>query len=126
MPQPIDPAELEEWLAKLPPRVAEVARKYPPTTCYRSTKHAGWHYRIHSYEEPVLPTNPDAPITLKLVHGRDSTLPGICAFGMEYDHLVKCDCGKWEPPTLEQAVKMSEIVKAGVPQEAMRDRSKDN
>jgi hypothetical protein len=40
-----------------------------------------------------------APITCKLVHGKDSYSPGIMVFGVKLSTLVACNCGKWEPPT---------------------------
>jgi hypothetical protein len=64
----VDP---EEWIDSLPPKVAAVARQYPPTQCYRSTEHPRLHYAIRCYEEPE-----HRPVTLKLMHGADSTLPG--------------------------------------------------
>lgn len=86
------------FLKKLPPHVAEVVREYPATTCYRSIENEG-HYWIYSYGEP--PTK-DGIVTVKIVHGRDSYLPGVMVFGVQIGSLVKCGCGKWESPTEEQ------------------------
>ena len=100
--------ELEAWCAGLPAHVAEVVRKYPPDRCYRSTQNPRFHYVIYSYEENA----PSTVVTLKLVHGADSTLPGIATFGQPVDQLLPCDCGKWKQPSEEQVARLSANIRA--------------
>lgn len=90
-------AAFERFVERLPPRVAEAARTYPATTCYRSNENPG-HYVIDSYNDP----DADGVVTVRLTHGRDSYSAGVSVFGVQIGSLVKCDCGKWEPPTVEQ------------------------
>lgn len=111
----VSPEEMEAWCAQLPDFVAAVARKYPPDRCYRSTQNPRFHYVIGSYEE-----NAGNVCTLKLVHGRDSTLPGVATFGQPPDQLIECDCGKWEPPTDGQTAVTGAWLKA----EGKRDRKR--
>lgn len=87
-------AEFQAWLADRPESVRRVAAVVPLTTCYRlkSTGERG-HYMVHSYAENG---------TLTLRHGRDSTLPGVGVFGINPEDVVRCGCGKWEPPTEAQ------------------------
>ena len=96
--------ELEDWLATRPPAVAAVARRFPPTTCYRSTENRG-HYLIGSYEEPKC-----GGVTVKLIHGADSFLPGIVVFGVDPETLISCDCGEWNWPTPEQTLEIREQI----------------
>jgi hypothetical protein len=95
------------WLDERPERVAAVARRYPPLTetvrplCYRSTEDPRYHYTILSYGEPT--DSDDKPVTMTLIHGHDSTLPGVATFGQDPSQLIACGCGQWKPPTPEQA-----------------------
>lgn len=96
--------EQEAWIAQRPPRVQAVARRYPgfrggKLVCYRSTQNPRFHYTIYSIGEPE---DPDAPCTLTLIHGADSTLPGVSTFGQPPEQLIECGCGHWEWPTAEQ------------------------
>jgi hypothetical protein len=87
--------KLKAWIKTLPKKVQKVANKYPGDTCYRKD---GGHYRIRSYDEEK-----DGSVSLQLIHGRDSFLPGVIVFGINpSDLLIQCNCGKWEPPTEEQ------------------------
>lgn len=97
MAKKFDEAAWQRFVKKLPPRVAEVAREYPANVCYRSIENDG-HYWIWSYADP----NEDDIVTVQITHGRDSYAPGIRVFGVQIGSLVKCDCGKWQPPTAEQ------------------------
>lgn len=92
----------QAWLDSLPPAVRVVAQKYPPADpvtakihCWRSSQNPLFHYVIKSFSEP------DAAglVTVTLVHGHDSTLPGVATFGQDPAQLTLCDCGKWQPPT---------------------------
>lgn len=79
----------EDWLASRPPKVRDVARRFPPDTCYRCTEDRG-HYAIYSYEETGA-----GPVTVKLIHGADSFLPFVRVFGVDPETLLKCGCGNW-------------------------------
>lgn len=88
-------ADFSKWAATLPPRVRDVAEQYPTWNCYRSTTNHG-HYRIYSYAEPK---DESVDVTLTLVHGRDSFLPGVAVYGQRPGNLAPCGCGLWLPPT---------------------------
>lgn len=91
----------EQWdtsIAGWPEPVRSVASKYPATRCYRSTDNPAWHFVISGYDVH----NETAEVFVELVHGRDSTLPGVKTFGQNPGQLIACACGKWEPPTQEQ------------------------
>jgi hypothetical protein len=108
-----------EWLGTTPAALREVATKYPPIRentdqwrCYLSTKSPSFHYTIKSYD-----TDAHGVITLTLIHGSDSALPGIGTFGQEPEQLIPCDCGHWEFPGPEQLAAtlrmMERVSKAG-------------
>ena len=82
--------DVREWFDSRPKRVQEIILRYPPS-CYRSTENPG-HYLIYSYDEPL----DDGPITVTVIHGRDSFLPGVTVFGVSLNSLLWCDCGNWE------------------------------
>jgi hypothetical protein len=84
-----------EWLAERPPAVRAFAERYP-FGCYRDRSRG--HYQIISYEEHT-----DGSVTMKILHGRDSTLPGTAVFGVTGADLVPCGCGQWEERTEDQA-----------------------
>lgn len=107
-PTPEDIERLEKWCAARPPRVAELARRFPPWNCYRSKENPRMHYTIYSIGEPK---EPDGPMTLTLVHGADSTLPGVSTFGHP-EQLIVCNCGHWQPPTEAQQEAMREHLDA--------------
>lgn len=88
--------EAKEWFESRPPQVQAAILETPPD-CYRSLDNPG-HYRLYSYEEPVN----SKEITVKLIHGRDSFLPGVLVFGVDRNSLLRCGCGKWQGPTKEQ------------------------
>ena len=88
---------LEEFLQELPEDTQRIARIYPPTICYKSKQSPRYHYMILSYSDK--PEGPDGAVTVTLIHGADSSLPGVATFGQEPEQLIVCDCGKWEPPT---------------------------
>jgi hypothetical protein len=90
---------------QLPAAAREVALKYPAVSerddrwrCYRSTKNPNWHFTIHSYDGP----DDAGAVTVTLVHGRDSSSPGVGTFGQDPAQLIACDCGHWEWPTAAQ------------------------
>lgn len=51
-------------------------------------------------------------MTLTLVHGSDSYLPGVATFGQPPEQLTPCGCGKWRQPTREQVAAMHERLEA--------------
>lgn len=118
-------AKLAAWIEDMPPEIAAVARAYPMTTCYRSSEDPKWHYVIQGYDQD----KEGGAITVTLVHGSDSTLPGVCTFGQAIEQLIKCDCGKWEGPTVMQtkathARMMARFVKPGDVVQLDPDKSK--
>lgn len=84
-----------------------VARRYPPWRCYRSMENPHYHYAIASYDHD----QETGGITLLLVHGSDSTLPGVKTFGQAWSQLLPCNCGKWEMPTPEQIQETHEYLR---------------
>ncbi len=80
--------ELEAWLVGRPQAIREMAEKWPPWTCYRSTL-GPYHYIIMSYGDDG---------TVRLVHGMDSTGPGLVTYGQDPRQLVTCDCGRFVGP----------------------------
>lgn len=89
---------LDAWLAAMPPHVALIVRAMPPCdankvpVCYRGKDNPLQHYVIVAYTE-----HGDADVMLKVIHGADSTLPGLGVFGVEPDSLVHCGCGRYQP-----------------------------
>lgn len=83
-------AALAKWIAERPPKVREVAERLRPGTCYRSTTNRG-HYFIRSYEQKR-----NGDVTLCIVHGEDSFLPGIAVFGVDPWTMRHCGCGHWK------------------------------
>ncbi len=92
----------DAWLLRRPPAIADAARRYPGwkdgrQCCYRSHQNARYHYTLYSYSE-----DRHGRVTCTLVHGADSTLPGVGTFGQPLEQLVPCDCGQWAPASDEQ------------------------
>ena len=77
-------------------RLREAVEKYPPDTCYRLKDYDG-HYILTNTD-----ISHDGKITVRILPSRDSYLPGVLVFGVLPTELVRCDCGKWEPPTEDQ------------------------
>lgn len=112
-----DPTEKwAEFLATLPPHIRAVAEKYPMTRCYRSTQNQRFHYKIHSYDG----YGPGSPVTVTLVHGADSTLPGVGAIGQPPDQLIACDCGNWRMPTKQEAAEGQQYARKVLSEERRR------
>lgn len=80
--------EFEAWLADRP-AIADVARRYPPWTCYRGADNPLMHYVLYSYSETP------RGVEVSAVHGHDSTLPGHRVFGLAPETLRICACGNW-------------------------------
>lgn len=94
--------EWNQWVSERPVAIQEVARRWPgwhdgQLVCYRSTQNVLYHYTLYAYDEGP------AGVTVRLIHGADSTLPGVMTFGQPLDQLVPCDCGRWKYPTPAQA-----------------------
>lgn len=103
--------------------LAEVQERYPSTTCYRDAdpRH---HFWIHSYERPgdnracLTPGcthehHTTDRVTVTIIHGSDSSSPGVATFGVDPTTLHRCDCGRWRWPTDEQIDETKRVV-AGV------------
>lgn len=93
------PDAWRSFLESLPAATREVAERYPAHDgnthiCYRSTENPRYHYIIYSYFNDL---------TVTLVHGADSTLPGVGTFGQPYAQLRHCGCGRWRHASAEQA-----------------------
>lgn len=99
------------WVAARPPAIAEAATKWPGCTpsgeleCYRSKRHRDAHYAIRSYEE-------GERVTVTVIHGADSFLPGVGAFGQELEELVRCGCGQWREASELEAARSNARVRA--------------
>jgi hypothetical protein len=106
---PVPKEEIERWFNELPDDVKPVAAKYPTTNeagelrCYRSTDNERQHYVIIAYSAP---TEECPHGSVRVVHGSDSALPGVVAFGIKVESLVSCGCGNWAPPTALQTAAM--------------------
>lgn len=101
-----------DWLAQLPEHVRNVALSLPnydPETsrpiCYRHAENPRWHFTIGAYST-------SDPVTVTLIHGRDSTLPGVAGFGQDPANLRPCHCGQWLPPTDSQTKFVQRRLKA--------------
>jgi len=93
-----DALQYERWLSTLDdPEIEKAARKWPLLWCYRSTNNPQWHLHIDGFGREQ-----DGRVTCMLIHGSDSTLPGVGTFGQDPKQLIPCKCGKWAPPTKEQ------------------------
>jgi hypothetical protein len=94
----------QTWLSTRPEIIRELFAKCPPWNCYRS-KEMGTaaHYSIAAYDENG---------TVRVIHGRDSFLPGVSVFGVKPETLVACGCGAFKFPTTAQVAKTGEKLKA--------------
>ncbi len=92
----------------------EVPPKGLQATCYRLSGAPG-HYRIVDYDRTL--SNPPGVCsccgeafqrqdgtspTVALLHGADSSLPGIGVVGVSMSNLVPCNCGQWREATEAQ------------------------
>jgi hypothetical protein len=114
----ISKEDFETCLAGASDSIQETARKYPAYQCYRSTKNARCHYLIGTYYAP----QEGGAIRVVLVHGRDSTLPGVKTFGEEPEQLVVCNCGAWGWPTPEQVEERKRLIEAERHANVIRER----
>lgn len=99
---------LEEWCHGRPAQIAAAAHKFPPFFCYRAKDNPRQHYIIHSFTEEGV----GKPVRCQIIHGADSTLPGVQVFGVDPESLVLCGCERWQKPTPEQVEAMREHVAA--------------
>ncbi len=74
------------------PELRRIAEEHPGVTCHRDL--FGGHYWIQVFRDDG---------HLWLLHGADSTLPGLDDPRVPPDHIVTCDCGRWRAATKEQA-----------------------
>lgn len=81
----------QKFVGTLNPLARKTAEDYPGLTCYKDF--IGSHFWIQRY-------NDDG--TVWLLHGRDSTLPGLDVQTYQPSELKTCDCGKWMPATQQQ------------------------
>jgi hypothetical protein len=98
--------EFEDWCAECPPEMQATARKWHPFTCYRDAENPNTHYVIASYG--LMPPGDRKAVLVTVLHGADSTLPGVSVFGVQVEHLKPCGCTKWDMPTEEQVEHMRE------------------
>jgi hypothetical protein len=95
----------EEWVQALPEFARATARSYPTWQCYRSVKSpALHHFKIYSYDYD--PNDLTVPISATVMHGSDSSLPGVAVQQYSLSLLVVCGCGGWKGPTDWQVMKM--------------------
>lgn len=100
----MDPEAFDAWLVDMPPAVQVVALRFPPD-CYRDPTRKATHYALMSYNEQP---GRGGDVTLSLIHGADSALPGVTVFGVVPQTLVRCGCGKWRCATEPQLEAMRE------------------
>lgn len=93
------PKTFEEWIATQPEAVKAIAKAFPPNECCKLKDDELGHFLIHAYGEDRF----NGEITVMLIQGKDSRLPGATTPGIPVDRLEPCGCGKWEQPTDEQA-----------------------
>lgn len=105
---------VEEPPPEVTERLAFIERLYPKDQCYRNRGDARHHFKIHSYEvgqthscsEPGCTHETDPTVvTVTLIHGSDSSLPGVAAMGFDPKILMACGCSKWEFPSDEQVAR---------------------
>lgn len=88
-----------KWLGTCPLVIQNVADAHSGLTCHKDI--LGGHYWIQMF-------NDDG--TLWLLHGRDSTLPGLDVKNHDASDLSTCDCGNWMPATKEQMLNSRALV----------------
>jgi hypothetical protein len=86
-----------EWVASRPENVRVWAEKLPPC-CYRHAGQPSGHYWLYSFD-----VGQDDTVTVKLVHGSDSFMPGFAVFGVDPADLIPCNCSGWLEGTPMQA-----------------------
>jgi hypothetical protein len=92
---------MDEWIVETkewPPKVREVALKYPVYQCYRSTEDPEFHYVIRSYGRD----RETDKVVVELVHASGTPQAGVMTFGQNPDQLLACNCGNWQPPTTNE------------------------
>lgn len=114
----INKEDFERCLAGSPDNIKEAARQYPAYQCYRSADNNRQHYLIGTYYTP----EEGGAIRVVLIHGSDSTLPGIKSFGEDPAQLVPCNCGAWDWPTREQVEERRVLIEAERHANVIRER----
>lgn len=113
---------------RLRPQVLSKAREFgmaAGTTgegymCYRTYERSEHHFAIATYDVLGDPDGKPVEVHLSVMHGRDSSSPGIIRMGTTLDWLEPCGCGRWEMPTDEQTDAMKRKVAAMGSREAAK------
>lgn len=88
-----------KFVGTLKTRARTTAEQHSGLTCHKDI--TGGHFWIQLYHDDG---------TVWLLHGRDSTLPGLDVKAHDPSDLAACDCGHWMPATKEQAEASRQIV----------------
>jgi hypothetical protein len=99
--------DFEKWVETIDIRLRETALKYPAYQCYKTAQTPPRHYWLVEYE---MPKDGVSPATVMILHGADSTLPGVGTFGQDPAQLIPCACGKWTAATPEQVAATRQLV----------------
>lgn len=98
MPPEAKPKTFEDWIVLQSADVQAIAKAFPPDSCCKLKDDALGHFLINAYSQ----NRETGEITVVLIQGKDSRLPGAMTEGIPLDRLDTCGCGEWEPPTDEQ------------------------
>ena len=103
---------VQEPSAEVTERLDFIKRCYPKDRCYRNREDSRHHFKIHSYDvgkvhqcdEPGCTHSVDPTrVSVTVIHGSDSSLPGVAAAGFDPQLLMACECGgRWQFPTPQQ------------------------
>lgn len=67
---------------------------HPGIGCYTMPKDGGkGHYKALEYK--IQGKGKNRQITVLILHGKDSFLPGVAVFGVPFEDLKPCGCGKF-------------------------------
>lgn len=101
------PEEYQKWVRDgLPQHAAKILKFFPTfPQCVRLVGQSG-HFVIHSFNGGL-----EGP-TVTIVHGSDSSLPGVGVFGVNLEDVLPCDCGTWKPATAEQIEQSRQYIEA--------------
>lgn len=95
--------DLEQQIKDWPEQAKAVARRFPPTQCYREVARKHGHYWCAGYGVK----RGTSEVALEVIHGADSFLPGMSTT-LSVEQAVACGCGEWVPATEEQLAHMQE------------------
>ncbi len=88
-----------KFIGGLPLAAQTTAEAHAGLTCHKDIM--GGHFWIQVFHDDG---------TVWLLHGRDSTLPGLDLKNHDPDDLSICDCGNWMPATKEQMLASRTLV----------------